>query len=109
MAKGPRFPTSFPQISPLTPISTPHFTVFIYLKLRGDLAVPEGDVKRFSSKEGLGKKPYFTPNGMWKTVGLSVGKFLAKSVNRELEGGQPSICLPIRLEALSTSSAPSAR
>lgn len=28
------------------------------------------------------------PNGTWKTVELSVGEFLARSVNRELEGGQ---------------------
>lgn len=76
-------------ISPLTSISIPHFgVVFIYLELRQDLAVPEGNVERFSSEEGLGRKPYFMPIGIWKTIELSFGKFLAKSINRELEGGR---------------------
>lgn len=66
----------------------PTFAVFIYLKLRQDSAVPEGDVQRFHSEEGLGRKPYFKPIGIWKTVELSVGKLLAKSINRELEGGR---------------------
>ena len=76
-------------ISPLTSISIPHFgVVFIYLELRQDPAVPEGNAERFSSEEGLGRKPYFMPIGIWKTVELSFGKFLAKSINRELEGGR---------------------
>lgn len=98
MAKGPGFADSLPQISPLTSISIPHFTVFIYLQLRGDPEVPEGDVKRFSSEEGLGKNPYFMPNGIWKTVELSVGKFLARSINRELEGGRQAFAFPSDLK-----------
>lgn len=45
-------------------------------------------MQRFHSEEGLGRKPYFKPIGIWKTVKLSVGKLLAKSINRELEGGR---------------------
>lgn len=86
--KRPKVCCLLSPIAPLTSISIPHFGVFIYLKLRGDPAVPEGDVERFSSKEGLGRKPYFMPIGIWKAVQLSVGKFLAKSINRELEGGR---------------------
>lgn len=92
----------------LTSISVPRLGVFIYLELRGDGAVPERDVERFSSEEGLGRKPSFVPIGIWKTVELWVGQFLAKKHKQRVRVW-PSIWLPLWLGALSTSISPSAR
>jgi hypothetical protein len=46
-------------------------------------------MKRFSSEEGLRRKPYFMPTGIWEAVKLSVGKFLAQYKQRVR--GWPSI------------------
>lgn len=81
MVKCPSFGNLPSPVSPLTSISSPHFGVFIYLTLSLDETLQSPKGRDPVLKRDLGEKPYFMPIGIWKAVGLSVGK-LAKYKQR---------------------------
>lgn len=84
MVKGARSSA----ISPWTFIPMAYLGLFIFLELiqLSKLPLPRS-LERLSSKKVLGRNPYCMPIGIWKTIQLSYGKFLAQSRNRKFEGG----------------------
>lgn len=83
----------------------PHVLEYLFtLTFRWGPAAIEGNVETFSSEEGLKRKPYFMPIGIWKPVQLSVGKFLTQY--KQSVRGWPCVSLPCWLgcvvEVLST-------
>ena len=76
MVKGPSFATSLLH-SPLTSISIPHFGVFIYLELRRDPAVPEGE-RDPVLKRDLGENHISCPLAFGRRSDYRLGSFSQK-------------------------------